>query len=286
MPTLEEIDRERPRSVDLPAPTAWPFVMAFGVALGFAGFVTTLSVSLAGAVLFVAAAAGWFRDVLPHEKEETVPVVRLTEAELPVSSRERVTRLDMTRAAGPHRARLPLEVHPVSAGVKGGLAGGVAMAVLAMLYGVVKEGSIWYPINLLAAGASAKLAALPLEGLRAFHADGLALAVVIHLLTSVMVGLLYGVMLPMFPRRPILLGGVIAPLLWTGLLHATLEMVNPALNARVAWPWFVVTQIGFGVVAGAVVTRTARVRTFQFESFAVRAGIDTPGAREDGENQP
>jgi len=213
-----------------------------------------------------------------------VPVAGLTETDLPVSLRERVARIDVAR--GPHRARLPLEIHPVSAGIKGGLAGSVAMAVLAVLYGVVKEGSIWYPINLLAAAASAKLAALPTEGLRAFHADGFALACAIHLLTSLMVGILYGVMLPMFPRRPILLGGVVAPLLWTGLLHATLELINPALNDRVPWPWFVVTQIGFGVVAGAVVTRTAKVRTLQFESFAVRAGVETPGLRDDEEPRP
>ena len=283
MPALrsEEIERGRPTSVELPAPTAWPFVMAFGVALLFAGLVTTLSISLAGGVLTLVAAVGWFRDVLPHEKHETVPVAPLTE--FPVSLRKNVARLDVAR--GPHRARLPLEIHPVSAGVKGGLAGSVAMAVLAVLYGVVKEGSVWYPINLLAAAASAKLAALPIEGLRAFHADGLALAVVIHLLTSLMVGLLYGVMLPMFPRRPILLGGVVAPLLWTGLLHATLQLINPALNDRVAWPWFVVTQIGFGLVAGAVVTRTARVRTLQFESFAVRAGVETPGLMTPGEDE-
>jgi hypothetical protein len=273
MPTLEEIERERPRSVDLPAPTAWPMVLAFGVTLLFAGLVTNFAVSAVGAILMTAGAVGWFREVLPHEREETVPVARLLE--FPVSLRESVAKLDVGH--GQHRARLPLQIHPISAGVKGGLAGSVAMAVLAVLYGVVKQGSIWYPINLLAAGASAKLAALPLEGLRQFHADGLMLATVIHLLTCVMVGLLYGVMLPMFPRRPILLGGVIAPLLWTGLLHATLQMVNPTLEEHIDWPWFVVTQIGFGVVAGIVVTRTAFVRTMQFESFAVRAGIETPG---------
>jgi hypothetical protein len=243
--------------------------------------VTSLAVSAAGAVLMAAAAAGWFREVLPHEQEETVPVAPLLE--FPATLRERVARLDV--AGGTHRARLPLEIHPVSAGVKGGLAGSVAMAVLAVLYGLVKQGSVWYPINLLAAGASARLAAMDVEGLRQFHADGLLLATAVHLLTSVMVGLLYGVMLPMFPRRPVLLGGVIAPLLWTGLLHATLQMVNPTLEAHVDWPWFVVTQIGFGVVAGIVVTRTAYVRTMQFESFAVRAGIETPGvvAPRDGE---
>ena len=286
MPTLEEIERGRPKSVDLPAPTAWPFVLAFGVALVFAGLVTTFSVTAAGALLTIVAAVGWFGDVFPHEKHETVPVARLTEAEFPVSLRERVARLDVAR--GPHRARLPLEIHPISAGVKGGLAGSVAMAALAVLYGIVKEGSVWYPINLLAAGASAKLAALPIEGLREFHADGFVIACVIHLLTSVMVGVLYGVMLPMFPRSPILLGGLVAPFLWTGLLHATLELINPALNDRVAWPWFMVTQIGFGVVAGAVVTRTAKVRTLQFESFAVRAGVEAPGltGEDDRDGEP
>jgi hypothetical protein len=273
MPTLEEIERDRPKSVDLPRSTAWPMIMAFGNTLTVAGLLTNGAVSIVGAVLTFSGAVGWFREVLPHEKEEAVPVPPL--ADLPFSRRETVSRIDVSR--GPHRARLPLEIHPISAGVKGGLAGSVAMAVLAVLYGIVKQGSIWYPINLLAAGASAKFAAMPLEGLRAFHADGLMLASVIHLLTSLMVGLLYGVMLPMFPRRPILLGGVIAPLLWTGLLHATLQMVNPTLEAHVDWPWFVVTQIGFGVVAGVIVTRTALVRTMQFESFAVRAGIETPG---------
>ena len=50
------------------------------------------------------------------------------------------------------RARLPLEIYPVSAGIKGGLAGSVAMAVLAAMFGIVSGHGIWYPINLLAAG--------------------------------------------------------------------------------------------------------------------------------------
>ena len=37
------------------------------------------------------------------------------------------------------RAWLPVEVYPISAGIKGGLAGSVAMAVLAMLYGILSQ---------------------------------------------------------------------------------------------------------------------------------------------------
>jgi hypothetical protein len=92
-----------------------------------------------------------------------------------------------------------------------------------------------------------------------------------------LVGLLYGAMLPMFPRRPILLGGVIAPVLWTGLLHSILGLINPMLDARIDWPWFIASQFAFGIVAGLVVARQERLRTRQFEPFLVRAGIEAAG---------
>jgi hypothetical protein len=95
------------------------------------------------------------------------------------------------------------------------------------------------------------------------------------------VGLLYGVMLPMFPRRPILLGGLIAPVMWSGLLYSTLGIINPLLDQRIDWKWFVASQMGFGIVAGLVVVRQARVRTRQFLPFAVRAGIEAPGMMEE-----
>ena len=67
----------------------------------------------------------------------------------PVTSRRQVARFPIPGELP--RAWLPLEVYPISAGIKGGLAGSVAMAVLAMLYGLLSQRSIWYPINLLAA---------------------------------------------------------------------------------------------------------------------------------------
>ena len=66
---------EAPNTVAMPAPTAWPIVLAFGITLVFAGMVTTASVSILGAILAVCGYVGWFRDVLPHEKHEAVPVV-------------------------------------------------------------------------------------------------------------------------------------------------------------------------------------------------------------------
>jgi hypothetical protein len=39
----------------------------------------------------------------------------------------------------------------------------------------------------------------------------------------------------------------------------------------------VVSQIGFGIVAGLVVVRQERVRTRQHMPFAVLAGVEAPG---------
>src|SRR5271156_1350156 len=220
--------------IHLPAPTAWPIVLAFGITLLLAGLVTTSAVSLLGAILAVAGFVGWFRDVLPQEQEETIEVKG--EATGVSTSRREVARLPV--APDLPRALLPLETYPVSAGIKGGLAGSVAMAVLACLYGLLKQGSIWYPINLLAATAYTQSVHFSTASLKAFHLDSFLLALFIHLFTSLVVGLLYGALLPMLPRRPILLGGLIAPLLWTGLLHSTLALINPTLAERIDWRWF------------------------------------------------
>src|SRR5579864_1847484 len=155
----------RPQSVRLPAPTAWPIVLAFGVTMLFAGLVTSASVSLLGIILVIAGCVGWFRDVLPHEKHVEVPMV---EEYAPVTTQRRqVARLPI--APDLPRALLPLETYPVSAGIKGGLAGSVAMAVLACLYGVIGHGSIWYPINLLAATVYTQSLQFGTASLTSFH---------------------------------------------------------------------------------------------------------------------
>jgi hypothetical protein len=263
-----------PAEVELPAPTAWPVVLAFGATLLFAGLLMSADISVVGAVLLVAGSIGWFRDVFPHDRHEMAPVE--PEVEPIVTPWAEVTRAVI--APEVHRLRIPVEIYPVSAGIKGGLAGSVAMAVLAGLYGLI-QGSIWYPINLLAAVVYAEPMQLSMDYLRSFHGGLLLVASFLHIVTSVLVGLLYGVMLPMFPRRPIVLGGLIAPIFWSGLLYATLGIINPLMNQKIDWQWFVASQIGFGVVAGLVVVRQVRVRTRQFMPFAMRAGIEAPGMK-------
>jgi hypothetical protein len=266
-------------TVQLPAPTAWPVTLAFGVTLLLAGLVTNSSLSILGAILFVCGCVGWFRDVLPQEKEETIEVkVEVTPV---VTARRQVERLPV--APDLPRALLPLETYPVSAGIKGGLAGSVAMAVLACLYGLIGHHSIWYPINLLAATVYSQSHLFATTSLTSFHLVSFLLAAGIHLLTSLLVGLLYGAMLPMIPRRPIILGGIVAPILWTGILHSILGLLNPLLNQLISWPWFVASQFGFGIVAGLVVVQQEQVRTRQLVPFMMRAGVEAPGMMKERE---
>jgi hypothetical protein len=173
--------------IEMPAPTAWPIILAFGLALSLHGLVTSWSVSFLGAILAVSGCVGWFRDVLPHEKHESMPVAEKVSAV--ATSRPQVARVEwMTQEL--HRARLPLEIYPISAGVKGGLAGSVAMAILAMLYGIISGHGMWYPINLLSAGFFP--ARTTIAQIAAFHWDALIIATIVHLICSVLVGLLYG----------------------------------------------------------------------------------------------
>jgi hypothetical protein len=260
-----------PGYVPLPVPSAWPGLLALGLTLVMAGLINSPWLSIVGGFLSVAGCTGWFLQVLPRDRHENVRIEG-EPVSIPVSKRV-VSRIAAAR--GPHRARLPLEIYPISAGIKGGLAGSVAMAALAILYGVLSHGSVWYPINLLGGVVYADTQ-MSTEWLSAFHIELLIVGTLLHLTGSVLVGLLYGAILPMLPRQPILLGGVFAPLAWTGLLYTVLGMINPLLNYRIDWPWFLASQVAFGVVAGLVVIRQMRIPTWQYP-LAARAGVETPG---------
>ncbi len=258
-------EAERPETILAPAPTAWPITLALGVTLLAGGLVMHFAVSVLGAVLILAGAAGWFRVALPEEREVAMP---LEAPPPPILARPSSTRPAV--AEHQHRARLPIETYPISAGIKGGIAGGVAMAILAMIYGLVSHHSLWYPINLLAAGVYYPALAATSAQLDAFSALGLGMAIIIHGLASLLVGLLYGALLPIVPKRPILFGGVVAPVAWTALLHPTIGIINPVLAARIGWGWFIASQIGFGLVAGLVVLRSRQIRTPQAPHVAAQ----------------
>jgi hypothetical protein len=250
----------------VPAPTAWPFMVALGITLIVAGLVTHAAVSVVGAAVLLGSSIGWWFDVLPLQKEESVLV----------TLDDHVARSSLTvdHLAAGHRVQLPLETHPYWTGLWGGLAGAVAMAVVAMLFGLISQGSIWYPINLLAAGVVRSLAEAPVDQLRHFSEAGLIAGTLMHGMISVLVGLLYAVSLPMFPRGASWRSGLLTPVLWSGLVASTLGLINPTLNARIDWTWFVGSQIAFGLAASQVIARTAKIATIQNLPLVERLEIE------------
>jgi hypothetical protein len=284
MPEAVNRQNEKPDVSDevlqLPAPTAWPLVLAFGLTFTFAGLVTNPGISLLGAVLIVSGCVGWFRQVWPHAHH--VPVlVRIQKFKF-TSVRTKVAHIQIDKS---HRARLPVHTPSVLAGVKGGIAGGAAMIVPALLYGLIRYHSIWYAVNLLGGAGVAGWSNPTTEEITHFRLSALIFATVIHAAGSLLVGLLYGAMLPMLPGRPMLLGGIIAPLLWTGVLHSTLGLINPFLDARIDWWWFVASQVTFGLVAGWVVAQQTHIYTEQFMPVAARLGLETPGLMEERDRE-
>jgi hypothetical protein len=265
--------RNGPDVVLLPRPTAWPLVLALGISLMMAGLVTSIAIGILGLVLTVAGAIGWFLQVLPHETHEPVPV---TAEEVRIISVRTLIPHEVKHISNETRRKiLPIETFRITTGIRGGIAGGVAMTIPAALFGLLRYHSIWYPINLLAAGGFLNWVGASDAFLSQFHLRGFLAGFFIHGLASLLVGLLYGAMLPMFPRYPIITAGVMVPLLFTGILHTALDVVSPILNQRIDWFWFVISQIAFGLVCGFVVNLHARVRTPQFQAlpFAVRAGL-------------
>ena len=261
--------------VEVPASTPWPFVTAFGLALLFAGLVTSLAVSVVGAVVLLWGAVGWFRVVMPVQQEESVKVVRRVSATV-TSSTRRVDHLQP--GAGGHRIRIPVQVHPYSAGLLGGAFGGVGMAIIACLYGFLAHGSIWYPVNLLAAAALPSLTDAGPEVLNTFQLPGFIVALLTHVIFSLFVGLMFATILPMMPSRfTAFWGSFLAPVLWTALIASTLQLINPALNSKIAWGWFIASQIAYGLITGYIIAHSKWVETQQDWPLAARAGLEAPG---------
>jgi len=263
-----------PNVINLPRPTAWPMVLSLGLSLILAGLVTSVVVAILGLVLCIISSIGWFRQVLPHEAHEPVSVG--DEVFTPTTARTLIERQPVsTTAADAERKWEATEGFRLITGIQGGIAGGAAMIVPATIFSLLKFHSLWYAMNLLAAGGFISWSGATDAFLCQFHLQGLLAALFIHGLTSLLVGLLYGAMLPMFPRYPIVTAGFVAPLLLTGITYSALNILSPLLNQRIDWLWFILSQFAFGLACGFVVNLQAKVRTPQFQAlpFSVRAGL-------------
>ena len=268
--------------VELPAPTTYPIYFALGITLLFAGMVTHEMVSWVGLAAALVGAVGWWREVLPLEREEPVPLQPESERAPRIEPRPAAVE-HLVAGEGQHRLRLPLEVRPFSSGLRGGAAGFVAMAVVACGYGLIAQGSVWFPINLLAGMVLPAVVQADLEQLRAFHADAFALAALMHATLSLLVGLVYAAVLPMLPDRPQLFGGIVAPVAWTAVAWSSVWIVNPALEQHINWAWFIASQIAFGLAAGMAIARVQPIEVYQSLSLAERAGLEAAGVAQERE---
>ncbi len=268
-------ERSAESHIQMPAPTFWPMVFAFGLTLLIAGTVTHWTISVVGIVILFRSAIGWWNNVIPHEEHEEVPINPALRPQPIMVEQRSVVRLQAGEFK--HRVRIPEEVHPYSAGLWGGLAGAAAMAILACLYGLVAQHSIWYPVNLLAGMVIPDLGNASLAQLRAFHALPFVAALIGHGCLSILMGILYAVMLPMFPKYAPFWAGILMPLFWSALVATTLNVLNPALNSRISWPWFVVCQLGYGLVGGYVIAHSTSIKTMQSWPLAERAFLHAPG---------
>ena len=262
---------ETPYNRAIPAPTSGPIVTALGAAFLGASMVTDYWVLAVGIILAVFGMVVWFKDIFPDECLEEIPA-------------------DLLEKSGPNyaiagegekveRPLFPAEVHPYRSGVVGGLVGGVAMAIVACMWGIVKHGSVWLPINLLTGAVVPEVGTADLATLEAIHPGWLAIAIGIHIAMSVAVGSLYTTALPMMPRRPIFAGGVLVPVIVTGLVWATLRVVNPALEKYISWPWFIASQFAFGIACGWWVSRGEMVSTMTGKTLAQRLRIERGGQK-------
>ncbi len=257
-------------SVEMPRPTAGPMILCLGLTLLAAGAALGMAFIVVGAVVLVTGLGMWIAQLLPNRGHLREARAESARRPMPVTTRREG--VEQLGAGIPgYRARLPQTIHPVSAGIKGGIIGGMVMPLPAFLYGIVSHHGIWYPVNLLAGMALPGVGKMSDTQLEEFSLPLLLTGIVIHAMISVVFGLLYGVLLPTLPDVPssvaklppfvssLAWGGLLFPILWSSISYSLMGMANPILEARVNWPWFIASQFVFGIVAAIVVGRSERI---------------------------
>ncbi len=250
-------------SVEMPKPTIWPLIVSLGLMLSFLGLALgSWTFFFIGLMMFLFSFTKWMAELLPgrgHE-HETIGI-------LPSVVEARPGTVEQLNPGAPgYRFRLPEKVHPISAGLKGGLVGGLVMPIPAVAWSLLSGHGLWFPVNLLAGLVLPGVEDYSASELKEYHPNLLALGVAIHAVMSTVIGLCYGVILPTIPGKPIwqiLVGGLVLPLLWTGFSYSGMKVANPLLAENVDWYFFALSQFVYGLTAALVVVNTEKVFTQQ-----------------------
>lgn len=157
------------------------------------------------------------------------------------------------------RGGVSAHIFPVEAGIYGGALGGAAMVIVAIVYGVLSGNGVWYPVNLIAATVIRQWQSAPAETFMQFNPTGLIFGAAIHIIVSVVIGVLFALLLPTLPGRPIFWAFIVGPVLWYGALIAALPLVNPVMAKYVDLPSFLVAHLVYSLVLGLSLERAPHV---------------------------
>jgi hypothetical protein len=153
----------------------------------------------------------------------------------------------------------PTHAYPYTAGLVGGALGGAVMAVPAIVYGLLSGNGVWYPVNLVAASVMREMQNMTPRQLSMFNPTALAVGLTIHLTVAAAVGLLFAVLLPTLPGRPVIWALIVGPLLWFGATLIVLPQINPVMSQLLDWPSFAAANIVYGLFMGFWVAETPKV---------------------------
>lgn len=140
-------------------------------------------------------------------------------------------------------------------GAVAGLAGGLAMAVVAALISFSIDGNIWLESKQIAAIVYGPAVAETPN----FAPGPVIIGSFIHMLVAVLLGALYGILsrrvfkLPSDFGTPVLTGLIYGMVVWMVAYFVALPLVNPTLLETYA-PAFIIQNIVYGVVTGLVYT--------------------------------
>src|SRR5919109_201864 len=155
---------------------------------------------------------------------------------------------------------VPAEVYPYSAGLVGGFLGGLAMALVAALTGLLMGKGPWFPLNLVGATVVRQLQGVPDEVLQQFDFTALAIGFVLHIQLSLLIGLLFTLLMPALPGPPLAWSVVLGPAMWFWAQFVFVPVLNPRMSEALSTPSFFLAHMAYALVLGWSIWRTPKIR--------------------------
>ncbi len=154
---------------------------------------------------------------------------------------------------------VPAFVYPYKVGLIGGALGGLAMVVVALIYGLLSGRGVWLPVNLIGATLVRDLQGASIEVLKQFNFAALIVGLLMHAALSVGLGFVFALLLPTMPGPPLIWSLTVGPLLWSIASLLILPAINPIMAEQVEVSSFFLAHLAYGLVLGWYVTRQPKV---------------------------